>query len=119
MWFVMRLYGQEGLRSFIRGQIALAHEFESLIEEDDRFELAVPVTMGLVCFNLKVGNDLTEKLNNAVNEEGKIHITPSKIGKRYILRLAVCSRFTESKDIHFAYEVISRLATKVLTENFK
>ena len=117
MWFVMRLYGQDGMREHIRKQISLAHEFESLIANDLRFEISVPVTMGLVCFRLKGDNDLSEKLNKLVNDEGKIHITPTKINSLYVLRMAVCSRFTESKDMHFAYNVISRLTTKVLLES--
>ena len=59
-----------------------------------RFELATPVTMGLVCFRLKGhSNALNERLNQMINEEGKIHLTPSQIGDGlYILRLAICSR---------------------------
>lgn len=34
--------------------VALAHEFEQLIGADDRFELVAPVTLGLVCFRLRV-----------------------------------------------------------------
>ena len=50
MWFVMRLYGQNGLREFIRKHIRQAHEFEDLMLQDSRFEITSPVTMGLVCF---------------------------------------------------------------------
>ncbi len=35
-------------------QIELAHHFESLIRNDERFEIFGTVTMGLVCFRLKV-----------------------------------------------------------------
>ena len=37
IWFVLRLYGQEGLRQYIRQQVALAHEFEALVAADDRY----------------------------------------------------------------------------------
>ena len=36
----------------------LAEEFAILVETDDRFELFVPVRLGLVCFRLKVGYHL-------------------------------------------------------------
>ena len=78
MWFVMRLYGQNGLRAYIRNHIRLAHEFEALIQEDARFELTAPVTMGLICFRLKGSNHDNEVLNKLINDEAKIHLTPSK-----------------------------------------
>ena len=37
-------------------------------------------------------NNLNEILNKRINDGGKIHITPSKVGPTYILRFAVCSR---------------------------
>ena len=116
MWFVMRLYGQEGLRSHIREQIALAHEFEEKIENDGRFEISMPVTMGLVCFRLKGSNEINEVLNKRINDVAKIHVTPSKVGDLYILRLAICSRFTRSEDMEFAYKNICDLAEEVLSE---
>ena len=115
MWFVMRLYGQTGLREYIRKHIRQAHEFEDLISADHRFELCAPVTMGLVCFRLKCSNDINEKLNKTINDRGKIHVTPCKVGGNFILRFAVCSKFTESEDIQFAYDEISEIAKDLLS----
>lgn len=56
LWFVLRLYGIENLQKHIRKQINLAHEFENLVKKDERFEIIGEVTMGLVCFRLKVSN---------------------------------------------------------------
>ena len=116
MWFVMRLYGQEGLRAYIRKHIALAQEFEALVGADDRFEITAPVTMGLVCFRLRGSNQINENLNKAINDEGRIHITPSKIGDVYFLRFAVCSRFTESSDVGLAFDNIVKHAEIALKE---
>jgi aromatic-L-amino-acid decarboxylase len=55
LWFVMRSYGAEGLRDYIRKQVKLAEEFYQMLSVDDRFEFPVPPAMGLVCFRLKVG----------------------------------------------------------------
>jgi aromatic-L-amino-acid decarboxylase len=116
LWFVMRLYGQHGLRTHIRKQIGLAHEFEDLVRADGRFKVVLPVTMGLVVFRLVGDNSINEELNKRVNAEGKIHLTPSTVGDLYILRFAVCSRLTQSSDVEFAFLVISRHATGVLAE---
>ena len=78
MWFTIRSYGVEGLQKYIREvyftkkhselsennfklfffnrlkHVRLAKKFESLILSDSRFEILSKVTMGLVCFRLKV-----------------------------------------------------------------
>ena len=87
-------------------QVKLAEEFSELVEKDDRFELPVPPVLGLVCFRLKGDNDINERLCKNINEDNKIHITPSKICERFILRFAVCSRFTVSSDVSYAWQQV-------------
>ena len=86
----------------------LAEEFAELVRKDERFELPVPPKLGLVCFRLKGSNEINEELNKRINDEKKIHITPSKIDGTYILRFAVCSKFTVSSDVQFAWEQIQK-----------
>ncbi|KAL1124713.1 hypothetical protein AAG570_001336 [Ranatra chinensis] len=116
LWFVMRLYGKNHLQAHIRKQIELAHEFEALVLSDDRFEIVAEVLMGLVCFRLKGPNDLNEALLKRINGNGKIHLVPSKIKDTYFLRLAVCSRFTESADIVSSWQEIKQLTTLLMEE---
>jgi len=54
LWFVMRIYGAEGLQKHIKDTIRLAEFFEMYIRSDNRFEIVTEVTMGLVCFRIKV-----------------------------------------------------------------
>ncbi|XP_075212793.1 aromatic-L-amino-acid decarboxylase [Lycorma delicatula] len=117
LWFVMRLYGVSNLQAHIRKQIGLAHEFESLVLKDPRFEIIGDVLMGLVCFRLKGSNEINEALLKRINGNGKIHLVPSKISGTYFLRFAVCSRYTESSDIQFSWQEIKSLATDVLAED--
>ena len=49
------------------------------------------------------------------NFTGKIHFTPCRVGANFILRFAVCSKFTESEDIQFAYDEISEVANELLS----
>ena len=114
VWFVLRLYGKSGIQSIIRKHVELAHEFESQIVKDERFELCAPVTLGLVCFRLKGDNQLNECLNRSINEEGAIHITPSKLGGKFILRFALSGDDPTSSDIQFAFDNIVKNAEKLL-----
>ena len=95
--------------------MVLAQQFAKLVEADERFELPVPATMGLVCFRLKGSNAINEKLNSKIDEAGRIHITPSKIRETYILRFAVCSRFTIELDVEFAWEEVKRQVEEMTT----
>ncbi|XP_018368357.1 PREDICTED: aromatic-L-amino-acid decarboxylase-like [Trachymyrmex cornetzi] len=116
LWFVLRLYGVENLQKFIRSHVAQAHEFEALVLSDPRFEIVGEVLMGLVCFRLKGSNELNEALLKRINGAGNIHLVPSKIKDTYFLRLAVCSRFSESKDIQYSWKEIKLRANEILEE---
>ena len=115
LWFVLRLYGVEGIQAHIRTQVELAQQFAARVEKDARFELPVPAVMGLVCFRLKGSNTVNEKLNTRINEAGVIHVTPSKIRETFILRFAVCSRFTVESDIQLAWDEVRRQVDAMTT----
>ena len=50
MYFVLRMYGAESLRRYIRHHVALAQYLADRVAEDERFEIAAPPRFGLVCF---------------------------------------------------------------------
>ncbi|XP_014667849.1 PREDICTED: aromatic-L-amino-acid decarboxylase-like [Priapulus caudatus] len=116
LWFVLRLYGVSGLQEHIRRQISLAQEFKAMLLQDERFDLIAPVTMGLVCFRLKGSNDVSERLLKRINDDGRIHMVPSKIRDVYFLRFAVCAASTHSADVRLAWDVIAQLAGRLLAE---
>src|SRR5439155_19831710 len=55
-WVIWRSLGRVGIVALLREQIRLANLLASWIKEDDRFELSVPVSMGVVCFRFIVGS---------------------------------------------------------------
>ena len=57
-----------------------------------------------------------EKLNKAINDEGRIYIIPAEVDGLYFLRFAICSRFTESSDVNLAFNVIVKNAEIVLQQ---
>lgn len=66
--------------------------------------------------SFQLSNEINEKLYKKINDNGKIHLVPSKIRDTYFLRLAVCSRMTESSDMLAAWEEIKTLAEELLKE---
>ncbi|XP_075868600.1 aromatic-L-amino-acid decarboxylase [Nelusetta ayraudi] len=116
LWFVLRMYGLNGLQAHIRKQVGLAKEFESLVRADSRFEICAEVIMGLVCFRLKGSNELNQKLLERIDKCREIHLVPCQLNNQFVLRLAVCARATESRHIQQAWHHITKLAFELLQE---
>ncbi|MEE6465601.1 hypothetical protein FKM82_006614 [Ascaphus truei] len=114
MWFVFRMYGVKGLQEYIRKHVRLAHEFKTLVRQDERFEICAKVVLGLVCFRLKGSNQLNKDLLRAINNIKKIHLVPSCLGDTFVLRFAICARTVESHHVKFAWKHIAAIATELL-----
>ena len=84
LWFVIRHYGIEGLQHHVREHVRLAQQFANWVREDDRFELAAPAPLNLVCFRLKAGDEANQKLMETLNLE-YISIQSLTISKILIL----------------------------------
>jgi len=108
IWFVLRLYGVDGLQKYIRNHIKLAHLFESLVNTDSRLEIVEKVTMGLVCFRLKGSNQANKELHDRIEKDGRIHIVTSIFDDTdtLFLRFAVCYQFATEDHVKYAYQVI-------------
>ncbi|PSN57405.1 Aromatic-L-amino-acid decarboxylase [Blattella germanica] len=113
VWLTLRSYGVEGLQDYIRKQVSLAHEFEALVKQDERFEVVTDVVLALVCFRLKGPDELTERLHNRLLARKNIYVIPATFQDKFIIRFVICSRITESKDMLFAWEEIRNQADNV------
>lgn len=106
LWFVLRLFGAKYLREHIRKQVRLAKQFERMVRSDSRFEVVYPVVMGLVCFRLKSGNEQTEKLLKKIQIQRQLYLNSTVVKGDYLIRFAIISPFTESRDITYSWNEI-------------
>ncbi len=106
LWFVIRSYGAEKLRDFVRSHVDWAKELEDRIQADGRFEVTAPRTLALVCFRHVGGNDLTKSLADAVNASGTAYVTPSMIDETQFIRVSVGSTWTERHHVDALWELI-------------
>ena len=114
LWLVIRHYGVDGLRAHIRHHLRLAELFEQLVRADDRFEVATPRRLGLVCFRLRdADDDANRALLDRVNASGRAFLThtalplPAPDGPtRTILRMAIGATTTEERHVREAWELI-------------
>ncbi|XP_063932134.1 3,4-dihydroxyphenylacetaldehyde synthase 2-like isoform X1 [Zophobas morio] len=109
LWFVLRIYGVEGIQKHVRGQIALAKFFEDLVCADPRFEVCTS-NMGLVCFKLKGDESLTIKLLEEVQKRKNIFVNTGHFQGRHVIRFAICSRLTERRHVEFAWNEFCSVA---------
>jgi aromatic-L-amino-acid decarboxylase len=113
LWFVIRHYGIEGLQFHVRRHVELAHQFATWIEKDDRFELAVPPPLNLVCFRHKAGDDFNQKLMDQLNRTGDLYLTHTNMHDRLTLRLCVGQTNTELRHVEQAWRKIQEVATEM------
>ena len=113
LWFVIRHYGVEGLRHHIRQHVALAQEFTGWIQADDRFELAAPTPLNLVCFRLRADDAANEALLTRLNRSGQMYLTHTKLDGRYTLRLCIGQTNTQERHVVQAWARIQALATEL------
>jgi aromatic-L-amino-acid decarboxylase len=113
LWFVLRHYGIEGLQFHIREHVRLAQEFAGWVRADDRFELAAPAPLNLVCFRLKSGDDANQRLLDALNRSGDLHLTHTRLNDKITLRLCVGQTNTTERHVQNAWRRIQEEAEKL------
>jgi aromatic-L-amino-acid decarboxylase len=105
LWFTMRATGAERMREAIRHAIALAAELASWVEADPAWELCAH-NLAVVCLRLRAGDAINDALVQAVNRDGRIFISGTRIGGRSVLRLAIGNRRTRAEDVALAWTVL-------------
>ena len=110
LWFVIRHYGVEGLRYHIRRHVELAQQFAEWVSKDDRFELAAPVPLNLVCFRHKGGDEVNQRLMDRLNRSGDLYLTHTRLDDRITLRLCVGQTNTMARHVKRAWERIQEEA---------
>ena len=113
LWFVIRHYGVEGLRTLIRRHVEWGQKFAQWVREDKRFELAVPPPMNLVCFRHVGGDEVNQKIMDRLNQSGKIYLTHTKLKDRLTLRFCVGQTHTEERHVARAWKLIQETAEEV------
>jgi aromatic-L-amino-acid decarboxylase len=113
LWFVIRSYGVEGLRHHVRRHVELAQRIAEWVRSSDRFELAAPVPLNLICFRHTGGDDINRRLLDRLNQSGKLYLTHTTLDDRYTLRLCVGQARTEERHVEAAWRLIEETAEQL------
>ena len=113
LWFVIRHYGVEGLQHHIRRHVELAQQFAAWVRNDDRFEMAAPAPLNLVCFRHKGGDEINQSLMDRLNRSGDLYLTHTRLNHRLTLRLCVGQTNTTARHVEKAWKRIQEEAAKL------
>lgn len=114
IWFLIRYFGLDGLRSRLRRHIECAEKLSAEINRTENFKLFAPAYFSLVCFRFEPEvetdqskiNELNMRLMNEINEEGKIFFSHTKYKDKAVLRLAIGGIRTEERHVEEAWKII-------------
>ena len=122
-WVIFRSFGRDGMAARLREHIRLANLFAEWIKSDSRFELAAPVSMGVVCFRfigpVTGGGDATmnkeiDQLNSEIveriNSSGRAYLTQTKLRGRTVMRIGLGNVLTTEDHLRKAWEMIRETA---------
>lgn len=117
LWMVLRAFGSEGMAARIRAHCALAHELASWIEAAPDWEVVAPVPFSVVCFRYAPAGATEaelEQVNAAilgrVNAGGEAFLSHTKLGGRYVVRLAIGNLRTERAHVARTWELLQEAA---------
>ncbi len=117
LWFAIRAYGVSGLQERLRVHIVLAQAFASWVAAEPEWEIAAPHPLSVVCYRYApagLDDERTDALNDAilaaVNDDGRIMISSTKLRGRTVLRLAIGNERTTRDDVILAWDILRSTA---------
>ncbi|MDX1592117.1 MAG: pyridoxal-dependent decarboxylase [Balneolaceae bacterium] len=121
VWMTLKAFGAKRLRETIRGDIDNAKYLAELVEDAGDFEKMSPVPLSIACFRYRpegMSEEQTEQLNrklaHAIEQDGRIFLTATKIHGKTALRTCFINPRTTRKDVEWILEVIRDVAEKVV-----
>jgi len=113
LWFVIRHYGIEGLQYHIRRHVELAQQFAQWVRDDQRFELAAPAPLNLVCFRHRGGDEVNQTLMDRLNRSGNLYLTHTRLNNRMTLRFCIGQTNTMRRHVEQAWKRVQEEAEKI------
>jgi aromatic-L-amino-acid decarboxylase len=135
-WMVFRAFGRAGMAARIGEHLRLAHLLASWIRIDNRFELAAPVVMPVVCFRFidAVGgigdagpgsatpattakmDKLNGEIVERINASGRAYLTQTRLRGRTVIRIGLGNVLTTEEHLRRAWDMIREIADELNRE---
>lgn len=116
IWFLLRAYGLDGLRTMIRNHVTWSERLCARLAQVANFQITSAPMLSLFSFRHEPKNvtDLDAhniNLVNAINADGRIYLTQTKLDGRIVVRFQAGSFEMTEADADTAFEVITEIAS--------
>ena len=143
LWFVLRHYGLEGIRAYLREHLRLAGLVESLAREDPLIELCGPRTMNLVVFRPRppagaaagqspeAQDARTRRVMETLNASGRLFLSPvvlptewsgapeghpvRELAGRLAIRMSIGATLVEESHVRGAWALVQQAVRDAAT----
>jgi glutamate/tyrosine decarboxylase-like PLP-dependent enzyme len=120
LWLPLKLLGVATFRAALSEKIHLARYFFEQVQAIEGFEVGPHPDLSVVIYRYvpKRGNaDLfNQRLTQAIQQEGRVFISSTRVNGRFVLRLAVSCFRTHLGDIEETLGILNRKAKHLATE---
>ncbi|MFY0310998.1 pyridoxal phosphate-dependent decarboxylase family protein [Leisingera sp. D0M16] len=115
IWFLIRTYGLEGLRQRLRNHINWSNQLHEKLKAEPDFENTTPPMWSLWSFRYAPEgatdlDDLNLRLVNAINNDGRIYLTQTRLDGQLVIRFQAGQFETTEADVMMAFDVITEIA---------
>jgi aromatic-L-amino-acid/L-tryptophan decarboxylase len=120
LWFVIRHFGVEGLRSLIREHIRIARQLSEWIDAEPELERMAEADFSVVVFRHHPPGLSEEDLDPhnarilaAVNDTREVYLSHTRVRGRYSLRIAIGNIHTRESHVRQAFDLVRKAARVV------
>ena len=119
LWFVLRYFGAEGVRSRIREHVRLARAFADWVDTEPGWERVAPVPFSTVAFRYAFGLEgagadaANLAIMEAVNASGEAFLSHTRLREGICLRLSIGNLRTEERHLARTWRLLRDVAERL------
>jgi aromatic-L-amino-acid decarboxylase len=117
LWLALKLTGVAPFRAALEEKLLLARYFYERLQQLDSFEVGSPPDLSVVMFRYRPTrgnvNEFNQKLIQAIQQDGRIYLSATKIKGDVFLRLAVLGFRTHLETIELTLEILRQKAKEI------
>ena len=123
LWFVIRTFGINGIKKYLRNHIKLAKDLNSKIIKNKDFEITANQNINMINFRYnpksskysdKDLNYINKNLVKKLNKTGKIYISHTIINGVYSIRMPIASTTIEKNNLDNSWELIQKISKNII-----
>ncbi|CAH0996576.1 Tryptophan decarboxylase [Emticicia aquatica] len=120
VWLSVKAYGFDRIRAMIQKDIDLTHYLSKLIIESTDFELKSSSDLAVACFRYTGEKttedeiiDLNQKLIPALEADGRVFITGTKLNNEFVLRACIINHRKTEASIAYLLDTIRDVGSRL------